>query len=186
MAARLLAEPIRKVGVINCYKTPSNISILTRAIRLLGASPIVFQVADPTWVSVAQSSAIRHWIVSGSEWNVKDNGAPRIPPDLMLDREKRWIFVCYGMQSVLCSLGAEIYKLPEYKRAAETVEGRLYWRNHGWGFDRSGVRNLRIAAPVFASDGILMRCYIGNAVLMQYHPERTLEGLEELRDFVRS
>lgn len=185
MASRRLAEPICKVGVISCYKNPSLISNLTRALRLLGASPIVFRAANSNWEYVARNSKIRHWIVSGSEWNVKDAGAPRIPPDLVLDPSKRWFFVCYSMQSILHQLGGRIQRLPEYKKGVETIDGRMYWRNHGWGFDKDGVDNLRLDTPVFAPDGFLMRCSLGNAVLTQYHPERTLEGIEELNWFLK-
>lgn len=181
----MLCEPIRKVGVINCYKDSRNIATLVRAVRMLGCAPVVFDVSDPYWVHVARASPIQHWIASGSEWNVVELGAPKLPPSLLLDPQKHWFFVCYSMQSVLHQLGARIHKLPLYKKEAEAIDSRLYWRNHGWAFDSAGVQGLRLTDPMYAKDGSLMRCLLGNAILTQYHPERTLEGLEEMRLFLR-
>ena len=184
----MFSTPLRRVGVLDCFKDRRNLTTLLRAIRIVGGAPVVIRVTEDNWLSRIRNSPIRHWVVSGSEWNVTEHGAPRIFPSLLLHEHQRFLFICYGMQSLVFQMGGRISKLPEKVQRVDEVQGEgngLFWRNHEWGFKEDGMIR-GIVEPLYSSDGYFMRGFVGNAMLTQYHPERTLEGLEQMEAFLRS
>jgi len=162
-----------------------------RAIRLLGYVPLVLDCDDAKWKQKAYQSPIRHWICTGSEWNVIDLDAPRLPQFLLDNVRQRWFLICYSMQTFgYYSLRLNIGRLPERAFYLEMAQnGTHYWRNHEYAFrkqdnnlfSRTDLKNIALF-----SDDVISRAEYKNAIMTQYHPERTLEGLEEILLFLQS
>ena len=187
-----LSHHTNYVGVINFYKNKDNAKHVIRAIRILGYVPLVLHCEDPDWTTKAFQSPIRHWIATGSEWNVIDLGAPRMPRFLLDNERQRWFLICYSMQTFAYhSMRMNISKLKERAFYLEVDRnGAHYWRNHEYAFkkldnslfSRHDLKNISVSP----TDSTIQRAEYKNSILTQYHPERTLEGLEEILMFLQS
>jgi GMP synthase-like glutamine amidotransferase len=187
-----LSHPTNYVGIVNFYKNKDNAKHVIRAVRLLGYVPVVLHCEDVHWIAKAFQSPIRHWIGTGSEWNVIDIGAPRIPQFLLDNPRQRWFLICYSMQSfTYYSMRMNISRLPEKAFYLELGRnGEHYWRNHEFAFkkednnlfSRTDLKQILISN----TDATIQRAMYKNSILTQYHPERTLEGIEEILTFLQN
>jgi signal transduction histidine kinase len=67
----------------------------------------------------------------------------------------------------------------------------LIWRNHSWQVENANdvAHHEKWAFHSLVSsrmDGCLLEARLGNVWMMQHHPERTLEGIEAIEEFLAS
>ena len=81
--------------------------VVGRTLRELGVRSIILPVdrAD-VWLTQNSPKAV---ILSGSNWSVYGDGAPKLPKSLDLKSDKYFIFgICYGMQLLAHTLGGNV------------------------------------------------------------------------------
>jgi len=160
------------IGIVNMYRDSDKLKPLLAAVRELG-----YRVHLGTIDEVAQSP-IKTWIFSGADRDVTEQGAIQVPLEL-LTLKKRYLMICYSMESVLFQMG-----YPIYRRANETGYFRMGrfkgYRNHNYFFRSSDVPTL------VAHNGELMMTVIGPALLVQFHPEHSYDGRRLLARWLKS
>ena len=112
------------------YETTDQINELAHAVSSLGVTPYVLQGQREADVlrTVRKEKDIRHWIFSGGNTVVTDEGAPQVPLELFLRNDKTLLLICYSMERALVQLGFPItvqYKFPPPRFAC------LFPRNSG-------------------------------------------------------
>jgi len=181
-----------RVGIVSMYETVDELDELTHVISSLGVTPyqVQGQHEDDVMRTVRTEKDIHHWIFSGSERIVTSPSVPQVPLALFELADKTFLFICYSMESVLVQLGFPITKRHVKKRAPLRLsvqhpyhvhplfsairQPMLVRRNHRFYFPTGVVR--APVVPVASYDGELMLALYKNAVLTQYHPERSEDG----------
>lgn len=160
------------IGIVNMYRDSDKLKPLLAAVRELG-----YRVHLGTIDEVAQSP-IKTWILSGADRDVTEQGAIQVPLEL-LTLKKRYLMICYSMESVLFQMG-----YPIYRRANENGYFRMGrftgYRNHKYFFRSSDVPTL------VAHNGELMMTVVGPALLVQFHPEHSYDGRRLLSQFLKN
>ena len=158
------------IGIVNMYHDSDKLKPLLAAVRGLG-----YRVHLGTIDEVA-TSPIKKWIFSGADRDVTEH--IQVPLEL-LTLNKRYLMICYSMESVLYQMG-----YPIYRRANEKGYFRMGrftgYRNHQYFFRSSDV-------PTLAEhNGELMMTTIGPALLVQFHPEHSYDGRRLLARWLKS
>ena len=99
-----------RIGIINMHKNSIDITSLIDAVKELGATPHIINgttLSEQALLRTIQTSPIRHWIFSGSRYHIHHEGVPIVPMELF-KTEKRFLMICYSMESVLVQLGFPI------------------------------------------------------------------------------
>ena len=171
-----------RVGILNCYRNAAHAQYVIEAVRHLGHIPVCVYVTRYSmketldWV---HQSNIRHWIGTGSDYNVCDHDAPCYDESILRMRNKKFLLICYSMQSFLAHVcKCQITKLPSYVQEMQTIGGVQLWRNHHFGFYKTDVFSKKYSiqnVQTFA-DAIVMSATCGNVWMTQYHPERSKQG----------
>jgi GMP synthase-like glutamine amidotransferase len=181
-------------------KDRSYINALVDAVEELGATPHIINgttLSEQELLTTIQRSPIRHWILSGSRYNIHHPGVPVVPMELF-KTDKRFLMICYSMESVLVQLGfpireryinrKESFNLsipkeyqthPLFKGIPSSMRG---WRDHRYYFPRDVL-----TPPVYllsSYNGEAMIATYKNAVLIQYHPEKTKDGRQLLENWL--
>lgn len=189
-----------KIGIINMHKDRIDINALVDAIKELGAIPYIINgttLSEQELSNTIQRSPIRHWIFSGSRYHIHQEGVPIVPLEL-LKTDKRFLMICFSMESVLVQLGfpireryinrKETFNLsvpkeyqthPLFKGIPSSMRG---WRDHRYYFPRDVL-----TPPVYllsSYNGESMIATYKNAVLIQYHPEKTKDGRQFLENWI--
>lgn len=171
-----------RIGVVKVASTP----YVEEALRTLGHTPVVFQINDDDLVTKIKDSTITHWIFTGTgiAVSVLNPLAPKVPLDIFKLKEKRFLLICYSMESVLHQMGYPINKRYETKKERIYLDGLRVYRNH------------RFYTPVSALDSTIQRVhsYRGevmtavytNSVMTQWHPERTADGIQWMKGWIES
>jgi hypothetical protein len=166
----------------------------------MGHAPFVLDavpLSSSELLRAIDRSPIRHWIFSGSRYHIHHDGVPVVPMEL-LKTEKRFLMICYSMESVLVQLGfpireryinrKETFNLsipkeyqthPLFKGIPSSMRG---WRDHRYYFPRDVL-----TPPVYllsSYNGEAMIATYKNAVLIQYHPEKTKDGRQLLENWI--
>jgi len=99
-----------RVGIVSMYETVDETGELVRAVSSMGVTPYVIQGQRKAKVlhAVHTEKDIRHWIFSGGETAVTDEGGPQVPLELLTRKDKTFLLICYSMESVLVQLGFAI------------------------------------------------------------------------------
>jgi GMP synthase-like glutamine amidotransferase len=179
------------------------INSLVDAVEELGAIPHIMNattLSEQELLTTIQRSPIRHWIFSGSRYHIHQEGVPVVPMELFKTEktEKRFLMICYSMESVLAQLGFPIQERYINRRGPfnltvpkENQEHPLFkgipspmrvWRLHKFYFPRTVLR-----APVHllaSYNGEAMVATYKNAVLVQYHPEKTKDGRQLIENWL--
>ena len=130
--------------------------------------------------SYIKKSSIRYWICSGSATTVNEPGSPQIPIELLSMKGKKFMMICYSMESILFQLGVKIHKRNVYKKELFRLaipddygvkNPMVARRNHWWYFSPRSVPGL-----IAEYDGEAMIAKYKNAILVQFHPEKTPDG----------
>lgn len=171
-----------RVGVVDYYTRPQSVSYVLAALRLLGHSAVLYSGSDPRLLEEIRQSPVTHWIFSGSDRSVKGAGAPQVPQEIFGLRGKHFLLICYSMESGLLGLGYPVHIRKKRKQGHIELGGRTVWRNH-YGFVPAARLDNRVRL-VEAHEGETMTVLYKNAVMTQWHPERTVDGLLFLDEWI--
>ena len=196
-----------EIGIVSLYPKLKDIQNLENAIKILGYNPYVIDLAHTTPDKIyyyIKNSWIKYWIFSGSPSTVIDKGSPQIPMELFKLTAKRYMFICYSLESVMFQLKYPISFRKELKKELfdldvsktkinNTKTEYLFkfinipmkvWRNH-YGFVSNTIINNNLIKEVTSYEGESMILLYKNSILVQYHPERTKDGLKLIDNWVR-
>jgi len=197
-----------EVGIIDMYKGEFGSMNVIFAFRAIGLTPTVYHVDDlikhkvNLTLLIAQSP-IKHWVFTGSAQSIYEKDSPQIPLTIFNIFGKRFLLICYSMESVLKQLGYLVLKRYERKRelfklhlqkTKVLLSGREhlfeyisdpaeYWRNHQYYTPVQNMDKQKIY-EVASYRGELMIAFYKNAVMTQFHPERTVDGKRFLKNWV--
>ena len=161
------------IGIVNMYHDSDKVKPLVAAVRGLG-----YRVYMGTLDEIAKSR-IKTWILSGADHDVTKD-AVQVPLEL-LTLNKRFLMICYSMESVLYQMGYPIQHRANEKgyfrlRLDRTITA---YRNHQYFFTPNDL-------PILAAyKGELMMTVIGSALLVQFHPEHSSDGRQLLDRWLR-
>lgn len=171
------------IGVVNMYSTLTESNYLVNALLSMGHRPHIIHGYKETQKKILQQikdSTISHWICSGSATTVIEANSPQIPLGVLKLKGKRFMMICYSMESILFQLGVKIHKrnvckkelfhltIPDGYGVKNPMVAR---RNHWWYFSPRSVHGL-----IAQYDGEAMIAKYKNALLVQFHPEKTPDG----------
>jgi GMP synthase-like glutamine amidotransferase len=172
-----------EIGVVNMYNTLYKCRYLINALESLGFKVHLmdgFHFPGDIYNCVKRSP-ITHWIFSGSDTGVTESSSPLLSLEL-LKLPKRLMFICYSMESILVELGNPIKKRYENRKELITLGKLKVRRNHRWYFS-----SVKPPVKVLASyNGEVMLASYKNALLIQYHPEKTADGKRQIMEWATS
>jgi len=180
-----------QVGVVNMYGTNYGCRYLIHALLVLKCVPYVIDgfhnTTDVVYKSII-SSPIKYWIFSGSAHDVLDTHSPQVPNKLFSLKNKRFMMLCYSMESSLIQLNLKLVKRPTHKKEIIHIDiPKLYnplfeniknpmvvRRNHMCYFD---AKTIKAPVKLLASynDEAMIAEY-GNTTFIQFHPEKSSDG----------
>jgi GMP synthase-like glutamine amidotransferase len=186
-----------RVGVINMYPS-SGAEFIIKALDKLGHSSFLLkgdQFSKEELFARIKKSPIKNWIFSGSTLHIHEGG-PQVPLDI-LKLEKRFLLICYSMESLITRICKCEHQLKErythkneifhLRRPLESAwlfdgikEDMVLRRNHHW-YLPSGL------LPVYeiaSYRGELMIAGYKNCLMMQFHPEKTTDGLKMIANWL--
>lgn len=196
-----------EIGIVSLYPNQKDIQKLENAIKILGYKPHIIDLAHTTADKIyyyIKNSWIKHWIFSGSPSSVIEKSSPQIPMEIFRLISKKFMFICYSLESVMYQLKypisirkelkKEIFKLDVSKsKIKKTQTEYLFesinfpmkvWRNH-YGFVSDKIINNNLISDVASYEGESMILLYRNSILIQYHPERTTDGLKLIDNWIR-
>lgn len=164
------------IGIVNMYHDSDKVKPLIAAVRGLG-----YRVYMGTLDEIAKSP-IKTWILSGADHDITDKGAVQVPLEF-LTLKKRFLMICYSMESVLYQMGYPIVRRANNEkgyfrlRLDRTITA---YRNHHYFFKPNDL-------PILAAyKGELMMTIVGSALLTQFHPEHSSDGRQLLDKWLRN
>jgi GMP synthase-like glutamine amidotransferase len=191
---------LMRIGIVNMDKDRIYINPLVDAVEGLGAIPHIINgtiLSEQELLTTIQRSPIRHWIFSGSRYHIHHTGVPIVPMELF-KTDKQFLMICYSMQSAMVQLGFPIQEryinrkgsfnltVPKENQEHPLFKGILspmrVWRDHKFYFPRTVLK-----APVHllaSYNGEAMVATYKNAVLVQYHPEKTKDGRQLIENWL--
>lgn len=164
-----------KVGLVNLYTKSKGITYLRDSLQILELDIDEYSIHNPNLISIMKSSKITHWIFSGSDSDVENPKSPQIPLDMFHIPNKKFLLICYSMESLLFQLQFPILRRTKKAKGFIQLHDMLVWRNH-YSYTPSNT----IHSPVKALEsykGDLMTATYKNALLTQWHPERSPDGI---------
>lgn len=182
-----------QVGIVNMYRYSAGPVYVKKALEFLGYRPYVidgFTNSNQTLRDI-KATSIKHWIFTGSPHAVLDSKSVQVPLDILKMSQKKFLLLCYSMESFLFQLG---YQLKErYKGKKEffslQVQGfqeslELY-RNHFWYIPKTEfVRSTLRLLAYYGREAMIVK--YKQCLLMQFHPEKTRDGIQLIKQWLES
>jgi GMP synthase-like glutamine amidotransferase len=169
-----------RVGVVKVNRN----TYVEDAVRTLGHTPVVLQINDEELVTKIKKSSIPHWIFTGTgiAVSVLNPLAPQVPLEIFKMKDKHFVLICYSMESVLFQMGYPIKQRYETKKERIQLDGLHVYRNHRF---YTPVSSLDSTIQIVHSyRGELMTAIYKNAVMTQWHPERSRDGVQLLKGWI--
>jgi GMP synthase-like glutamine amidotransferase len=112
------------IGIVNMTGFPEGTKYIIKCITKLGYIPnnIEYTTEDDIFKKIALSK-IKHWIFSGSPHMVVDTTSPIVSLNILNLTDKKFMLICYSMESVLYQLGFPVIK--RYKNKKEKFRLKL-------------------------------------------------------------
>ena len=187
------------IGVVNMYGHQKNFHYLIEALSNLGYTSHIIDGFDTTAVyDYISKSPIHIWIFSGGDHIVIEKESPQVSLKLLQLKDKRFMFICYSMESILHQMGYPIKKRATHKKEYfnQTISSQVkhvlfkdmtafrvkFWRNHHWYFSSKDI--VKPVELIASYNGEAMIATYKNAVLIQFHPERSADGKKLLWNFI--
>ena len=185
-----------RVGVVNMYTAENGAEQILSALDKLHHTSFLLkgdQFSEEELFGFIKRSPIKNWIFSGSKMDIHQGG-PRVPKKL-LGLDKRFLLICYSMESLatqLCDCTDMLKKRHTNKHEFFRLEKPDYWlfdgirdemvlkRNHHWYLESGKLPVYEIASY----RGELMIAGVKNSLLMQFHPEKTADGLKMIKNWL--
>ena len=185
------------VGVVNMYPL-AGVEFIVRALDKLGYSSFLLkgdEFSEEELFAKIKKSPIKNWIFSGSTLHIHEGG-PQVPKGI-LGLKKNFLLICYSMESLItraCSCAHllkeryvhknEIFHLKRPLEPAWLFEGikedMVLRRNHHW-YLPTGEFNVN---EIASYRGELMIADYKNCLLMQFHPEKSADGLKMIANWL--
>ncbi len=177
------------------------------AFRTIGMRPAVYHIDDIierkiNIVRLIADSPIKYWVFTGAGQSIYEKDSPQVPMNIYNIFGKRYLLICYSMESVLKQLGCLVLK--RYERKKELFKLHLqktkvflagrqrlfeyipdpaeYWRNHQYYTPANNMK--KDIYEVASYRGELMLVFYKNSVMTQFHPERTIAGKRFLKNWL--
>ena len=188
------------IGVVNMYEHEKKIHYLLEALSTLGYKPHMidgFHMSKTDVYTYISTSPIDIWIFSGADHTVIEKESPQISLKLLQMKDKRFMFICYSMESILHQMGYPIKKRAINKKeyfnltVSSQVKSELFKdisfpmkckRNHRWYFSSKDI--MKPVELLASYNGDAMLATYKNAVLVQFHPEKSADGKKLLWNFL--
>jgi hypothetical protein len=186
-----------RVGVINMYPL-SGAEFILKVLDKLGHSSFLLKADEFTeedLLARIKKSPIKNWIFSGSTLHIHEGG-PQVPLDI-LKLDKRFLLICYSMESLITRICKcdhhlkeryvhknEIFHLRKPLEPAWLFDGikedMVLRRNHRWYLPAEVLPVHEIASY----RGELMIAAYKNCLMMQFHPEKSVDGIKMLANWL--
>jgi GMP synthase-like glutamine amidotransferase len=174
------------IGIVNMnrFGEPEH---LVNSIKKLGHTARIIGPSD-NLVSIIKKSSINHWFFTGSSYDVLSPISPQIDVGLFELKDKHLFMICYSMESSLFNLGYKLQKKPRTNRRIFDIvsgDGRKIhvWKSHDTYVPVSINPKLK---PVSRYNDEIMTINYKNAIMTQWHPERTTDGVLLIRDWLEN
>ena len=186
-----------RVGVVNMYPSLTGSEFIVRALDKLGHSSFLLkgdEFSEGDLFARIKKSPIKNWIFSGSTLHIHEIG-PQVPLDI-LKLDKRFLLICYSMESLITRICKCEHHLKEryihkneifhMKRPSEywlfdgIKEDMVLRRNHHWYIPAGLLPVYEIASY----RGELMIAGYKNCLMMQFHPEKTADGIKMIENWL--
>jgi len=181
-----------EIGIVSLYPNIKDIKYIVNAINMLGYSPYVLDLVRSTnrnIYNIIKKSNIKYWIFSGSPSMVIDRTSPQVPLEIYNLADKEFMLICYSMESVMYQMDIPISFRRQNKKEVIKLDinhinhyivkySYSYinvWRNH-YGYI-SSIINKSPFIELASYQGESMILLYKNSILVQFHPERTVDGL---------
>jgi GMP synthase-like glutamine amidotransferase len=179
---------MQAVGIVNMYGYSAGAEFVKKAIEFLGYRPYIIDgFIDPVQtLQNIKASPIKHWIFTGSPHAVLDPDSVQIPIDILLLYQKKFLLLCYSMESFLFQLGYGLKKRYVQKKEYFYLKykGRLnfLYRNHFWYIPKNEFLNSKKFLASTGRESMIVQ--YKNCLLMQFHPEKTRDGIEFIKQWL--
>ena len=154
------------------------------AIQKLGHTPVVFQINDENLVTKIKESPIQKWIFTGTSLRVSvlNPLSPKVPLEIFNLKDKEFFLICYSMESVLYQMGYPVKQRSIKKKEFFQLDEVKVYRNHQFYIPVEALDN-RVTL-VNSYRGEVMTVLYKNALMTQWHPERSKDGLHCLKAWI--
>ena len=169
-----------RVGIIDMYGIPGRIHHLEMTLKAMGYTTVTVDGTRDSMLAKVRRSPIKHWIASGGAHYATDPGSPHIPLNLLTLPNKQFLLICYAMESVLVQLGYPLSERQNHRRGLIRLGPMVIYRNHRRYFAAEDM------PYIAAYNGEVMIAAYKNAILVQYHPEKTVDGRQFIADWLGS
>ena len=174
------------VGIVNMnrYGEPTH---LVDAIEKLGHTTHIIGPSE-NLVSVIRKSSIDYWFFTGSSYDVLSPISPQIDVGIFDLKDKHLFLICYSMESALFNLGYKLLKKPRTNRRIFDIVSSYGKRIHVWKSHDTYVPvsiNPKLKPMARYNDEIMTIVY-KNAIMTQWHPERTTDGILVMREWLQN
>jgi GMP synthase-like glutamine amidotransferase len=183
----------KQIGIVNMYGTEYKCHYLVNAIRSIGYLPHIiegYHSGEAYVFDTIQKSPIKFWIFSGSPHTVTDPKSTQVPFDILTLPNKQFMLLCYSMESLLIQLNYPITKRRSDKKEIFHLTVPLAYRTNSLFQSITNPMVVRrhhvcyfpertITEPVnlIASyNGEAMIATYKNILLVQFHPEKSVDG----------
>ena len=189
-----------RIGIVDMYGFTSELDSVVNALARLGHSAYVINhkgETSDTLLHQIRRSPIRRWILTGSDYHLHDEGAPKVPLGI-LGLPKQFLLICYSMESLIAQVSQalikeryiqrkEIFHMtnPMQRATPGLFDGikqqMVLRRNHLWYFPTGTITPI---TEIAAFRGEIMIAMYKNCLLTQFHPEKTLDGVKMIKNWL--
>ena len=169
-----------RIGIVKVNSNP----YVEQAVRQLGYTPTFLQIHQEDLVDKIKESPIRKWIFTGTNLAVSVHNpiAPVVPLAIFDMKEKEFLLICYSMESVLFQMGMPVVERKTPKKEYFFMGPLRLYRHHRF---YTPVEKVKKQITILNSfRGELMTAAYKNAVMTQWHPERTKDGIQCLKEWI--
>jgi GMP synthase-like glutamine amidotransferase len=193
-----------KIGIVSLYPFIKNIKNVVNAVESLGHTTKVlnlYSIKSSIIYELIKKSNITHWIFSGSPLCVVEKKSPKIPIEILDLEDKKFMLICYSMESMIFQLNYPITIRRELKKEVINLDvdmekvrklskDKLFenislpisvWRNH-YGYLSSYHINNLTEVSNYQNESMII--FHKNSVLLQIHPERTKDGYKLIDNWI--
>lgn len=180
-----------EIGIVSLCSNIKYIKYVVNSVKVLGYTPYILDLYHGDKLKIfyiIKRSKISNWIFTGSSCSVIDKNAPQIPLDIYKLHDKKYMMICYSLESIAYQLKLPISFRQDNKK--ELFELQInnkkmkLWRNH-YGYLSSDI-NIEPLQHIKSYNGECMILHYKNSILLQFHPERTRDGIEFIYKWINN
>jgi GMP synthase-like glutamine amidotransferase len=191
------------IGVVNMTGNKNGIKYIIEALSNLEYTPNIYDYTTEEEIfNIINTSNINNWIFSGSPHMVIDTNVPIVPLEIFNLSDKKFMLICYSMESVLYQLGFPVKKRFENKKEKFilTIDMKkvndinktniftglsnklIMRRNHHYYIPSNIIDNNMKLVSSYRKESMMI--FYRNSILVQFHPERTPDGYKIIKNWI--